>query len=112
MAGGVITNDGSAQGIKFTEDSGNYTVPQVDVVSGINQTIAFWNGLLFKRDITVECRSTTAQTKLMTALMNSEGIVISGTQYTVISISPAGSFGENDTSIEPVYTYRLELAMI
>ena len=112
MAGGVITNDGSAQGIKFTEDSGNYTVPQVNVVSGINQTIAFWNGLLFKRDITVECRSKSAQESLMTALMNPEGVVIDGTQYTVINISPVESFGVGDSAIEPVYTYRLELAMI
>jgi len=108
---GVITNDGTATGIKFIDDSGDYTVPQINVIVGINKVLAVQNGLMFKRDIVVECRSSNARDRLMAALMDPDGVVINGEQYVVSSVSMVESFGIGDTSIEPVWTYRLELVM-
>lgn len=111
MAGSVIVNDGTATGIKFIDDTGDYVSPTINLVVGINSVIAMQNISTYKREITVECRSESARGDLMLALMDPDGVVIGGEQYVVTSVTPVETFGIGDTNPIQTWTYRLELVM-
>ena len=108
---GIIENDGSATGTKIIDDSGDYVVPQNTATQGINKTLAFHNGYMFKREITVECRSSASRDNLMLALLDPDGVIIGGSQYAVLNVTSVESFGVGDTNDIQVWTYRIELVM-
>ncbi len=111
MPGSVLINDGTSTGIKFIDDTGDYVAPTVNVVTGINSVIAMQNKIMFKREITVECRSLQVRDSLMQALLDPDGVVVNGEQYVVVSVTPIETFGIGDTNPVQVWTYRIELVM-
>ena len=111
MPGSVIVNDGTKDGIKFIEDTGDYVNPSINMITGVNSTIVFQNLPVFKREITVECRSEQARDNLMLALMDPDGVIIDGEQYVVLTVNPVESFGIGDSNPIQVWTYRIELVM-
>lgn len=108
---GIIENDGLATGTKKIDDSGDYVVPQNTATQGINKTLVFQNGYMFKREITVECRSRASRDNLMLALLDPDGVIIDGSQYAVLNVTSVESFGVGDTRNIQVWTYRIELVM-
>ena len=107
-------NDGLAKGIKIVEDTNDYTVPQITVQQGINNTIIYSNGLQVHRRIKVELRSKSAKNNFMAHIGDLEGVKFSdGGIYRVQSITPIEVFGTGDTAknFEKVWTYELELVM-
>ena len=107
----VIENDGSAKGTKIIDDSGDYVVSQNTATQGINKTLVFQNGYMFKREITIECRSSSSRGNLMLALLDPDGVVLDGAQYSVLNVTSVESFGVGDTNNIQVWTYRIELVM-
>ena len=107
----TIDNDGTATGTKIIDDSGNYVVPQNNAIQGINKTIVFENGYMFKRDVTIECRSVASRDKLMMALIDPDGVILEGGQYVALNVTSVESFGIGDTNNIQVWTYRLEMVM-
>ena len=119
VEGNIITNDGGKDGLKFLDDTGDYRVPNVNVIQGINQTIVMQNGFQYRRDITIECRSAKVRGDLMVALGYEEGVVInngygvanSGVPYVVIGVTPVESFGIGDANSIQTWTFRVELIL-